>query len=806
MLEGTFGACAVGASITPHEHNLNLIKERCAGHMELGCCDMPGMMFQGDWTADDLLRFHQCLSQEPLSMHQVQGTLSQMLNGLNNSWMLFLDSRNLLSDLTEHGLSYMDTWRHFLSEKMTHYHGGLWNERKALGEDEGERLKTMSVYLMEIEQEKHRLSTRWAVGGVAAVIHDDGQEMEPMGAEDQDSVSNIHLLQMVTRKYKILTKQLHQEMLQEHWGQHVWNSLCDGEQEWKIRELEALADHAVIYHYDTWTLSQLPGAFKSYNFSLSSIMASDVNSGEGTLPDGNRNTLCGETPSSFINRKQEVSTSLSLLLDLHRCYETEMSSVKSASMSPAQKTQFLLSQYYLQCQAQQQDTFETCALVLSITDREETVPSPRSETLAVRRLQEFICSTLHQKAGKSEVTASDISDQAMLGRVQIQMRILEQLCKNHQEEQSLLLLFIYKQMMVFPGVESSTMMSLFSDTSIPGQNGNDWLIPPGDYIADGVGHLQLQVLKEAFVRYWERNEFSEHLREQSPAIQGLINLQQRQLSEVRKVTRQLEEQSLNDLVHTFWSLHDDFRSHHCHSNLAAMFLGPDPQEKDNEQIGEGLESSIGPVQDRMDKTEPDSDTHTINLAEVKCDELHFSETPVGDFPVVQDPVSDAQKVVEQGENFICLPSSQSQQEEIEPLLPRDEESTCSMSEEYGAKGKHDQVPDQQCPIEDRRPRELPCITGPQREVNMILISEEEKESVMRSLTLAQRKAGEKRQRDRERQTLRVQECLSIARNKTSPGDRPLLQTHSQDIHTGHLHQEHCQFQGAGRPHRDQRPN
>ncbi|GCB65204.1 hypothetical protein scyTo_0014865 [Scyliorhinus torazame] len=160
--------------------------------------------------------------------------------------------------------------------------------------------------------------------------------------------------------------------------------------------------------------------------------------------------------------------------------------------------------------------------------------------------------------------------------------------------------------------------------------------------------------------------------------------------------------------------------------------------------GDGLESSIGPVQDRMDKTEPDLDTHTNNLAEVKGDELHFGETPeqiLGDFPAVQDPISDAQKVEEQGENVICLPSSQSRQEKNDPLLPRDEESARSVSEECGAKGKHDQEPDEQPPIEDRRPREL------------------------------------------------VQECLSIARNKTSPGDRPFLQTHSQDIHTGHLHQE-----------------
>ncbi|GCB85055.1 hypothetical protein scyTo_0025700 [Scyliorhinus torazame] len=125
------------------------------------------------------------------------------------------------------------------------------------------------------------------------------------------------------------------------------------------------------------------------------------------------------------------------------------------------------------------------------------------------------------------------------------------------------------------------------------------LIELDTVLEDGVGHLQLQVLKEAFVRHWEKKELSEHLREQSPAIEGLINLQQRQLSEVRKVTRQLEEQSLNDLVHTFWSLHDDFQRHHCHSNLAAMLLGPDPREKDNEQIGKGSGFGDG-VQDEVD--------------------------------------------------------------------------------------------------------------------------------------------------------------------------------------------------------------
>lgn len=64
----------------------------------------------------------------------------------------------------------------------------------------------------------------------------------------------------------------------------------------------------------------------------------------------------------------ETSTLLSLLLDLHRCCEREMSSILSSPMAPVQRSQLFLSQHYLQCQAQHQDTFETAAFVLGISE------------------------------------------------------------------------------------------------------------------------------------------------------------------------------------------------------------------------------------------------------------------------------------------------------------------------------------------------------------------------------------------------------------------------------------------------------
>ncbi|XP_058883309.1 uncharacterized protein LOC131737543 [Acipenser ruthenus] len=61
-------------------------------------------------------------------------------------------------------------------------------------------------------------------------------------------------------------------------------------------------------------------------------------------------------------------------------------------------------------------------------------------------------------------------------------------------------------------------------------------------------------------------------------------------------------------------------------------------------------------------------------------------------------------------------------------------------------------------------------SGVQRERSIVHISEMEREETMRSLVDLQRKAESKRQRDKERQMLRVQERLSILRNRKSDED------------------------------------
>ncbi|XP_062928241.1 uncharacterized protein LOC134359215 [Mobula hypostoma] len=62
-------------------------------------------------------------------------------------------------------------------------------------------------------------------------------------------------------------------------------------------------------------------------------------------------------------------------------------------------------------------------------------------------------------------------------------------------------------------------------------------------------------------------------------------------------------------------------------------------------------------------------------------------------------------------------------------------------------------------------------------------------NVLRSLAHVQRKAEEKRRRDKERQALRVQEGLSIAQSRASALDRPLPQTCGQVVHNTYLHEE-----------------
>ncbi|XP_048410612.2 uncharacterized protein LOC125463400 isoform X2 [Stegostoma tigrinum] len=744
--------------------------------MELECCtcnDLLGVVFQ-DSPAKELLKFHQCLCQEPVSMCQLQEALSQ-----------------------------------------------------SPGKDDGENWSSQSQHLIEMERERHRVSNRWRMGGLSAVIHDDGREMVRLATEDEHGVSNTQLLQLVEEKYRILIKHLGQEMLQEHWGEELPVAWCDQESREKGRELEAFMNQCVFHYDDIWTLSQLPGAFRTY--SSFSIMGPEADSEKTTLTDGERSRFCSKTASCVTNTKQGVAASLSLLLGLHRRFEQETSFILSTSMSPAQKSLFLLSQHYMQCQAKHQDTFETSALVLSNTEWEESVEIPWyggtiNETLAVRTLQEFISLTLPQKPERSQVTAPDLSGLALLGTVQIQMKILEQLCENHQQEQSLLLQFIYQQKMIFSGVEANTETSQFSDTVFPGQSDNNW---------DTTGHSQLNALREAFGQYWERNEISEQSDGQSPAIQSLVGLQQRQLAEVRELIRQLEGQSRDDLVHTYCSLFDNLQNHRYHRNLSALLLGQVTPGKDKEPIADHLGACSGPVQYgegtvvvdsencdqetvanqnvipmeqaqivkieqepapydsiRMNEFMAETDSGVSDLHNRGTQSLRAQEDRVT-ISIVRDPFPETQKEGEQGWISPGHRMSQSEEKESGQHISVDVDSMstlCEKCETEGDRAGH-------CLGEEThiKPRELSHIPGLQHEVNMILISDEEKENVMKSLTLAQRKAEEKRRRDKRRQTLRVQECLSIVRNRASTVDHPVLQCYSEKHHTRDLHKEYTQW-------------
>ncbi|XP_072922829.1 uncharacterized protein [Hemitrygon akajei] len=813
------------------------IREECSEDMELGCkacCDVLKMALQKDLTAEDLLRFHQCLCQGPTSLQSVQGALSLMYSKMSG----VCDPETLLDSLLEQhrkqeqleqllwnvqmlncwswdhlslpecldppcneNQKSVRPWRHLQSHQMMR----MWMGSK-VGRFELDSLKVRLRCLGQVQQERHRVSTRWAIGGVSAVIHDDGQDMECLGPEGKDVLSKSHLLRLVEQKYQMLVEQLHQKRLQKHW---------------------------------------------------------------------------------------EMSSLRLLLLDLHQCCEREMSSILSTPMTSAQRTRLFLSQHYLQCQAQHQDTFETAALVLGIADWKKSVQAPqlcesRNEMLAMSQLQDFICTITDQKRTQPVITAYDPKALALLGRIHIQKIILEQLCKNHQEEQSLLLQFIYKQMM--PSNEPCAEKLAFSDAAVNSQN--NWVnlasSKPGDLMGDKNGYLQPKLLEEAFILYWQKKEITVQSKSQSPAIVGLMELQLMQMTRVRQLTQQMEGQSVNDLINTYCSLHSDLRNNQHYNNLAAMFLGLVTPEMDIDQIGQAWGSAAVAVHDRMDdglvmdisckdeltsgtpqqvrqmddiqklqneegaassdtiktarvtgrsnngfselqprdtqshgnssqiqsspdvtfketvlevqKVEEEESQEEIGLVipndnastNVKCevcdapgdlvgDQMHL-EKEADPKPRELDPISVAQN----GEQMLQISSSQSQQEEIKLDILLDQ---VSVKAKY--KGEQDLMQEQQNVGKeiDSKARDLPRIGGLRNELNMVLLSDEEKMNVLRSLAHVQRKAEEKRRRDKERQTLRVQEGLSIAQNRASALDGPLPQTCGQVIYNTYLHKE-----------------
>ncbi|XP_078275537.1 uncharacterized protein LOC144604766 [Rhinoraja longicauda] len=467
-------------------------------------------------------------------------------------------------------------------------------------EFELESWKAQLEYLSSVQQERHRVSTRWAVDGVSAVIHDDGQDMECPGPEGEDVVSKSHFLQLVEQKYQMLFERLQQERLQKHW---------------------------------------------------------------------------------------ETSALLSLLLDLHRCCEEEMSSILCTPMAPVQRSRLFLSQHYLQCQAQLQDTFETAALVLGISEWTQSgqtsqevnrrhcsvnqakyrskvtmLYESKNEMLAVSRLQDFICTTYPQKPRQSVVTTFDPKALAMLGRIHIQKMILEQLCKNHHEERTLLLQFIYKQMT--PGIDVEPCKEKLGCNNTPIYSQNEkWVNPlssrPEDTTGSEKSDLQLSLLEKAFALYWERKETTVQTRRQSPAIMGLMELHLMQLANVQELTQQMEGQFMNDLVSTYCSLHDDRQNNQHYNNLAVMFLELVTPEMDVDQIGQGLGSADVLVHDNVDNGVV-LDICNVKPSAVRGDAINSSEITVptlDNFPLLQEPILEMHKVEELEETLVGYPEN-----------------------------------------------------------------------------------------------------------------------------------------------------
>ncbi|GCC19357.1 hypothetical protein chiPu_0018340, partial [Chiloscyllium punctatum] len=163
------------------------------------------------------------------------------------------------------------------------------------------------------------------------------------------------------------------------------------------------------------------------------------------------------------------------------------------------------------------------------------------------------------------------------------------------------------------------------------------------------GAFRTYSLKVAFGQYWERNEISEQSRNQSPAIRSLVGLQQRQLVEARELIRQLEGQSLDDLIQIYCSLLDNLQNHRCHSNLTALLLGHVTSEKDNEQIVDCLGACSSPVYCSQDTEMGDSECCVSDPAKLEGDVLHLNETPLpilADLSMVQESTQWRTKVKE----------------------------------------------------------------------------------------------------------------------------------------------------------------
>ncbi|XP_042191411.1 uncharacterized protein LOC121849215 [Callorhinchus milii] len=148
----------------------------------------------------------------------------------------------------------------------------------------------------------------------------------------------------------------------------------------------------------------------------------------------------------------DCPTSLTLLLELHSRCEGETAVGCGAAGGNR------LARWYPFTVAEAENTFELAALLVGVAevvqggctggcDRDQA----RSELLAARRLQEFVCRGSASVTPASDPCSGTPSHRALvraeLGLTSAQLKVVEQMCENHHLERLVALGFIYTRMM-----------------------------------------------------------------------------------------------------------------------------------------------------------------------------------------------------------------------------------------------------------------------------------------------------------------------------------------------------------------------
>ncbi|KAM9754944.1 uncharacterized protein ACNS7B_007651 [Menidia menidia] len=121
---------------------------------------------------------------------------------------------------------------------------------------------------------------RLASQGVQSILPSHSQDQR-FGTGDQawGYVSLSDILLLVAFKYDVVTHLLYTEMLQEHYTEHVWDTLLPWQQYMEVEALEDLAEEA-LESVDMLRLAMLPGAFRIYKSCLDTSLKSCAEFGE----------------------------------------------------------------------------------------------------------------------------------------------------------------------------------------------------------------------------------------------------------------------------------------------------------------------------------------------------------------------------------------------------------------------------------------------------------------------------------------------------------------------------------------------